>query len=198
MEIGTYLTLPVVANYWNWAYRQMLVRSNTVIAYASKPELSGIWANEAEKNAIIAEAKFFRAYTHNFLANLYGDVPIVDTIYSAPKADFVRSMRKDVYQFAASDLEFASQWLPETVDKQHEGRIVKAAADHLLSEVYISLGEYDKAIASASKVINSGLYQLMTERFGLHKDEPVMWAATCSNQQSKQEPGNLETIYVWH
>ncbi|WP_336514836.1 RagB/SusD family nutrient uptake outer membrane protein [Pollutibacter soli] len=196
----TYLTptRPVVENYWNWAYREMLVRANTIIVYASKPELAGIWANDAEKNAIIAEARFFRAYTLNFLANLYGDVPIVDTIFSGPKTDFVRSARKDVYQFAAADLEFASQWLPPTVIRQQEGRIVKAAADHLLSEVYISLGEYDKAIASSSNVINSGLYQLMTSRFGLHKDKPGdVYGDLFRPGNQNRSSGNLETIYVW-
>src|SRR5690606_17561279 len=87
----TYLTpaRPVVSNYWNWAYVDMLMRANTIIAFAGRPDLAHIWANEAEKNAIIAEAKFFRAYTHNFLANLYGDAPIVDTIYTGAKTDFI-------------------------------------------------------------------------------------------------------------
>lgn len=70
-----------------------------------------------------------------------------------------------MYEFAKNDLEFASQWLPATVSKNNEGRIVKAAADHLLTEVYLGLGQYQDAIDSASDVIDSGLYQLMTERF---------------------------------
>lgn len=196
----TYLTptRPVVGNYWNWAYQQMLLRANTVIAYANKPELDHIWVDEMQKNAVIAEAKFFRAYTHNFLANLYGGVPIIDTIYSTPKTDFIRNTRKEVYESAARDLEFASKWLPEIVDKQHEGRIVKAAADHLLSEVYISLGEYNKSINSASDVINSNLYHLMTERFGSHTDEPgdVYGDLFKPNNQNRSS-GNMETIYVW-
>ena len=49
---------------------------------------------------------------------------------------------------------------------------MKAAADHLLTEVYISLGEYQLAVESANKVINSGLYKLMDERFGTKMNEP--------------------------
>lgn len=183
--------------YWDWAYTRMLSRANTIITYAERPESSGIWATEAEKNAVIAEAKFFRAYTHNVLANLYGGVPVVEQIFSGPKTDFIRNTRKEVYESARKDLEFASQWLPKTVDKIREGRIVKAAADHLLTEVYISLGDYDKAIASASGVIDAGLYKLMTTRFGSDKDLPGdVFSDLFKDNNINRSSGNQETIYV--
>jgi len=195
----TYLTPanPTVRVYWNWAYQNMLLRANTIIAFANDPKYDQLWSSEAEKNAVIAEAKFFRAYTHNFLANLYGGVPIIDTVFSNPRTDFVRNTREEVYRFASEDLQFASQWLPLTVSKSNEGRIVKAAADHLLSEVYISLGEYDKAIASATEVINSGLYRLMDFRFGARKTEPGdYYADIFKTGNHNRSSGNLETIYV--
>ncbi|GGM90357.1 hypothetical protein GCM10010967_24180 [Dyadobacter beijingensis] len=183
--------------YWDWAYTRMLSRANTIITYAEKPENSSIWASEAERNAVIAEAKFFRAYTHNLLANLYGGVPIVEEVFSGPKTDFVRNTRKQVYESAAKDLVFASQWLPATVDKSKDGRIVKGAADHLLAEVYISLGEYDKAIESAGKVIGSGIYQLMNARFGTEKELPGdAFSDIFKDGNTNRGAGNLETIYA--
>ncbi len=183
---------------WDWAYKEMLLRANTIIVYAQKPELNHIWSSEAAKNAVIAEAKFFRAYTHNLLANLYGGVPIVDTIYLAPKSDFSRATREEVLEFVAQDLEFASQWLPPTVPKEKEGRIVKAAADHLLAEVYISLKRYDKAITAADNVINSGLYQLMTTRFGSERTRPGdVFSDLFRDGNQNRSSGNLESIYVW-
>jgi tetratricopeptide (TPR) repeat protein len=195
----TYLTPSqvVVGFYWNWAYRIMLLRANTVIAYAGRPEAAAYWKSEAQRNAVIAEARFFRAYTFNLLANLYGGVPLVDTIYSSPKADFVRATRKQTYELAARDLEFASQWLPPTVPKTKEGRIVKAAADHLLAEVYISLGEYDKSIAAATRVINSGLYNLMTTRFGSERSKPGdVFSDLFRDGNQNRSSGNMESIYV--
>lgn len=195
----TYLTPSqvVVGFYWNWAYRIMLLRANTVIAYAGRPEAAAYWKSEAQRNAVIAEARFFRAYTFNLLANLYGGVPLVDTIYSSPKADFVRATRKQTYELAARDLEFASQWLPPTVPASKEGRIVKAAADHLLSEVYISLGEYDKSIAAATRVINSGLYNLMTTRFGSERSKPGdVFSDLFRDGNQNRSSGNMESIYV--
>src|SRR5690606_2825992 len=189
-------TTGFVRYFWDWAYQEMILRANTIIEYAQKPELEGIWASEADKNAIIAEARFFRAYTYNILANLYGGVPIVDQVYASPKFDFVRASRQEVYEFAKNDLAFASQWLPATVAQ--EGRIVKAAADHLLAEVYISLGQYDNAIASATAVIESGLYQLMTERFGAFKDSPGdVFSDLFKEGNQNRSSGNLESIYVW-
>lgn len=179
---------------WNLAYASILPRTNMIITYADKPTAK--WTSEEEKNAIVAEARFFRAYAHNMLANLFGGVPLSDQFYSEPKLDFVRASREDVYKFAAADLEFASQWLPE--ETSTDGRIVKAAADHLLSEVYISLGRYDDAIRSASNVIESGRYKLMSERFGSSKNEPgdVFSDLFKDKNQNRNTSGNTETIWA--
>ncbi len=189
---------PVVEKYWDWAYRLMLQRANTVIVYANRADLQHIWRDDQEKNAVLAEAKFFRAYTHNFLANLYGSAPLVDTIYTGPKTDFTRQTREQLYESARQDLEFASQWLPVTVPKNQEGRIVKGAADHLLTEVYISLRQYQKAIASASEVIDSGTYELMTTRFGSEKELPGdVYSDLFKDGNQNRSSGNQEGIYVW-
>lgn len=191
-------TVNAVEEVWDWAYQSMLLRANTIISYANDARNENLWESMEEKNAILAEAKFFRAYTHNMLANLYGGVPIIDTIYSEPKTDFVRNSRAEVLEFAKEDLEFASQWLPETVPQEREGRIVKAAADHLLTEIYISLGEYDNAVNSANDVIDSGLYQLMTERFGSEANEPGdVFSDLFRDGNQNRSSGNLESIYVW-
>jgi hypothetical protein len=196
----TFLTpsASAASSFWNWGYTKMILRANTIIEYANKPELKGVFASDAERNAIIAEARFFRGYTYNLLANLYGGVPIVDVTYQSPKTDFVRASRKEVYEFAKTDLEFATQYLPATVAKTSEGRIVKGAADHLLTEVYINLSEYDKAIESATRLISSGTYQLMTSRFGARKDQPGdVYADLFAEGNQNRSSGNLESIYVW-
>jgi hypothetical protein len=197
----TYLTPTnaTVRRYWDWLYQKLLARANTIIEYAQRAEIAGIWGSEAEKNAVIAEAKFFRAYAHNMLANLYGGVPIADRVYKTPKTDFVKNTRKEVYEFAKQDLEFAAKWLPPTVEPAREGHIVKAAANHLLTEVYISLGEYENAIKSASNVIDSaGLYKLMTTRFGAKKNEPGdAFSDLFQEGNQNRSSGNQESIYVW-
>lgn len=187
-----------VRNQWHWAYTQMIPQANNIINYADLPENEDIWASEADKNAMIAEARFFRAWTYNNLANLYGGVPIIDKVLPEPRYDYVRASREEVYEFAKADLEFAVEWLPTTVPPDKEGRVVKAAADHLLSEVYISLGEYANAITSASKVIDSDLYQLMTTRFGGYTDEPGdVFSDLFKENNYNRSSGNMESILVW-
>lgn len=181
--------------FWEWGYLQMLPRANQIIDYAQRP--AAVWESENEKNAVIAEAKFFRAFTLNILTNLYGDIPIVAEIITEPKVDYKRDAREDVLEFVKADLEFASEWLPPTVESGQEGRIVKAAADHLLAEVNISLGLYDEAIESASEVINSGLYHLMTERFGSVKDQPGdVYSDLFKDGNQNRSSGNMESIWV--
>src|SRR5690625_6251136 len=71
-------------------------------------------------------------------------------------------------------------------------------ANHLLSEVYISLGQYDEAIKSASELINSGDYQLMTERFGSKMDEPGdVYSDLHQAENMTRSSGNMEAIYTW-
>lgn len=184
--------------YWDWAYEKMISMSNRVIYHAQKSENNDLWESEADKNAVIAEAMFFRAWAYNILANLFGDVVIVESGLPEPIYDFQRSPREDVYKLARTDLEFAAQWLPEQLDASLEGHPVKAAAQHLLSEVCISLGDYDAAIASASEVINSPNYQLMTTRFGSASDEPGdVFSDLFKEGNFNRVSGNMESILVW-
>ncbi len=185
--------------YWNWAYGTILPRANAVIINAERKDLADIWASEKEKNEYIAEARFFRGYTYNILATLYGGVCIADTIYSTPKIDFKRATREEVYRFAIEDLEFALKWLPEVSEAPgKQGRIFKGAAAHLLTELYISVKEYDKAIQVASDLIDSKQYHLMNERFGVNKDQPGdVFSDLFIQGNQNRTSGNLEAIYVW-
>jgi hypothetical protein len=179
--------------FWDWAYLKILPRANQIIDYAQRP--TAVWTDEKQKNAVIAEARFFRAYALNITTNLFGDVVIVDKLATEPKVDYKLSPRKDVLAFIKADLEFASQWLPLT--ESQPGRIVKNAADHLLAEVNISLGNYDAAISAATSVITSGRNQLMTSRFGSLKSQPGdVYSDLWKDGNQNRSGGNLENLWV--
>jgi hypothetical protein len=187
--------------YWDWAYKQMIVRANTVLENIDDPDLD---ISSESRGNIKGQALFFRAYSYNFLANIYGGVPIVSEQITEPKFDFVRNTREEVLQFVATDLEEATQILPKEVE---DGRIPRAAAFHLLSEVYISLGMetgdqsyYDKSISAASKVINkeAGDYQIMTQRFGPAASKPGdVFSDIFADGQINKSEGNKEVMWAW-
>lgn len=180
--------------YWHWAYLKVLPRANTIIAGAENNDVE--WESEAQRNSYIAEAKFFRAYAHEFLVNLYGRIPVVLEAVRTPKTDFVREDRKKTLEIIRDDLLYAAQWLPETPSA--EGRVPQAAAWHLLSEVYICLQEYDLAIDAASHVIESGQYELMRERFGNFKNQPGdVFSDLFLDDNQSRAAGNREMIFCY-
>lgn len=192
-------TLDAAAIYWDWAYEEMVVRANFILDGIDKVDFDA-----TERDNIKGQALFFRAYTYNFLANIYGGVPIVDKRLTQPKFDFVRNTRLEVLNFIKNDLEQAAQLLPVTVP---DGRVPKAAAYHLLSEVYISLGlesgdksYYDKSIEAATKVISKqvGAYELMTSRFGATSSKPGdVFSDLHAQGQINRSSGNKEVIFAW-
>ena len=183
------------ANYWwNWGFIDLLPKANIIISNVQKAET----ISQEDKNAIEAEARFFRAFAYNALVNMFGGVPIVEQFISEPKNDFVRASREEVLAFAKNDLEFAVQHLPAVAAQQ--GRITKAAGNHLLSEVYISLSQWDNAIAAASAVINNPSYKLMqqNERFGKYRDSAgtnIFW--DLFREGNYNNSANKEAIWVY-
>ncbi|WP_372933720.1 RagB/SusD family nutrient uptake outer membrane protein [Mariniphaga sediminis] len=132
------------------------------------------WESDQEKNAILAEALWHRAYWYYRLIHTYGDVPFINEEISGAKLDFYTHSRWTILDKIQSDLEFAATWLPEEVGL---GAISKGAANHLLTKVYLANSNFDKAIETATKIIE-GPYALMTERFGVDledKNRNLMW-----------------------
>ncbi len=177
---------------WNWVYGDLLPAANTIISRAKTAEID--WTEE-QKNRIMAEAQFFRAYGLFYVSAIFGDVPIVDQEIKEVKLNFTRDPVSSVLEFVINDLTFARQHLPEV--QEVDGGISSSAVNHLLAEVYLTVGSYDEAIQAASAVINSGNYELMTERFGTIADQPgdVFYDLFYDGNQNRSS-GNLESIWV--
>ena len=127
------------------------------------------WNTEEEKNAIVGEAKFLRAFAYRFLGNIWGKAPIVLEETTSPQFNYQSATQEEIYKQCKEDLLFAVQWMPE-IDNQKGGRASNVAARHLLSEILICLKDYNGAVEQATAVINNPSMSLMTERFGKLKD----------------------------
>ena len=153
-----------VYDFWDWDYAD-IQKENNLIEGINNADPK-IWLNDAEKDAFLAEVKFFRAFNYKILTCLYGDIPIVTEVIKSVKTDFTRSPQSDVLKLIVEDLKFASENLPDPGKEKAVGRVNKAAAFHYLAEAYLWQKEYQKAADAASKVIDGYHYTLMTQRFG--------------------------------
>ena len=165
--------------YTTWYY--VISRANLAIYAANLPNIS--WASEAAKAYALAQARFFRAYAYRNLGELFGGVPLVTEIVEKPRYDYERTTRIKTYQFAIDELEAIENDLPETTAQG--GRVVRGAAQHMLSELYLALGiqlesenklneaqsAFQKAVEYANDVIDGGIYFLVDSRFGTRKNE---------------------------
>lgn len=183
-----------VRNMW-WRFYEVIAKANVILSRIDGENTE--FDSEAQRNALKAEASFFRAFLYRNLATQYGGVPLSLEEYTEPKRDFTRATQAEVYAQCIADLEFAAANLPGVGDLGDEVRLTKAAANHLLTELYIIVGDYDSAIASASSVINDPNYALMTERFGSRMNEPgdVYWDLFRRGNQNRSS-GNTEAIWV--
>ena len=93
--------------------------------------------SKEEKEQLLGQAYFFRAWRYYLLVKMYGGVPIVDHVQNPVIGDgngenlvVPRSSTKDCVNFICDDLDLASEYLPARWpnDGQDYGRITSGAA----------------------------------------------------------------------
>ncbi|MCL3779537.1 RagB/SusD family nutrient uptake outer membrane protein [Prolixibacteraceae bacterium JC049] len=193
-----------VKYFWELCYR-VINRANTVIVSIEATEKSDqMWKNDPnQRELLLAEGKFFRAWAYRILVTMYGDVPLVTEPVAGPKTDFTRAPKTQIYELLEADLDFATKNLPDPGQEAAPGRITKGAAFHMLSEVYLAQEKWDQSISAASAVIDGSFgYALMQERFGtqLGKDDPLLGGGDVYydlfRYGNQNDPANTEDIWV--
>ncbi|MCW3092753.1 MAG: RagB/SusD family nutrient uptake outer membrane protein [Ferruginibacter sp.] len=185
---------------WSFAYR-MINNANVIIANVENPNLGGM--SQPGKDAIDAEARFFRGYAYNMLATLYGRVPLITAPITVPKTDFVRASLDSINNQVALDLNFAATKLPDidNVKSNSKGkmyeRVSKYAAQQLLAEAYLRMGKNDLAEQQAQAVISSGKFSLITSRYGTRANQPGdPFSDMFIYGNERRSQGNKEAIWV--
>lgn len=182
--------------YWNWAYTT-IHNANQIIESVANPTVR---MTQNNRNAISSEAKFFRAYAYNFLVTLFGEVPLIDKPLQALRTDFTRASLDELNTFITEDLMFAADHLPTITAVKRPGRISKAAAKHLLAEVYLRIGTVAAAALAEQQckdIIASPDFNLVKTRYGVRAGaagDPFSDMFIYGNQRWSQ--GNREAIWV--
>src|SRR5699024_7146826 len=152
------------------------------------------WEDQEDRNRLLAEAYWHRAYWYYRLVNSYGDIPWAGNEADGAKLDYRTYSRWAILEKIQEDLEYAREILP--VKAARLGDVTQGTVNHLLTKIYLANTEFDKAINSATEVID-GPYSLVTERFGKDEDEAsrnVMW--DLHRPENKNNSQNTETIYT--
>ena len=131
---------------------------------------------QEEKNKLLGQAYFFRAFRYWTLVKLYGGVPIIDhpqdpIIGDGDGSDKIvpRSPAKDCIQFICKDLQKAADRLPKQWGSGDYGRITAGAAEAMKGQVqlfYASplFNRADEALRwDSAYVTNKKALQLLNE-----------------------------------
>ncbi|AFL83963.1 RagB/SusD family protein [Belliella baltica DSM 15883] len=142
-----------------WQTMYGAIRNANFVIF-SAPNIENI--TDAQRLAIIAEARFLRAFVYFDMLRVFGGVPIVeDFIADTESLNFApRASSQEMYQFIIDDLTFAEQNIGNTPSAPFRAR--RFAATALLARVYLQQGNNALAAQKASEVINSGVYTLQS------------------------------------
>lgn len=142
-----------------WQTMFGVIRNANFVIF-SAPNIENI--TDEQRLAIIAEARFLRAYVYFDLLRVFGGVPLIeDFVDNTANLDFSpRASVNEVYQFIINDLTFTEANLRNTANAPFRAR--RFAATALLARVYLQQGNNPLAAQKASEVINSGVYTLQS------------------------------------
>ena len=180
-------------NLWTQMY-QTINAANTLINRADNPAIN--W-NATDKARIVGEAKLIRAWAYRHLTYLFGDVPVTLTESTGDniRTDWDRVPRDSVRRIIVQDLLDAEAGLPLT--STNNGKVTKGVAQHYLAEMYLALGLPALAEAKAQAVIGSGVYKLITARYGVNASQPgVAFMDQFQDGNADRSQGNTEALWV--
>lgn len=152
------------ARHWYNELYYLVNRANTVIDNVESKDIT--YSTDTKRGEILGEARFMRGWAYRCLAAMFGNVPILDHATKEVNMGYQPNNRQAVWEFCKEDFEYAANNMAKT--ERAAGCVTRAAADHMLAEICLALGQFDEAISAATRVIDGsdGDYHLMTTRFG--------------------------------
>lgn len=155
-----------------------------VVSYANSiindmPAAAAGNVDQAVIDRALGEARFMRGVAYFFLAEFWGEVPIVENsteLVANNQTMLKKNTRASLYEFIRRDLQFASDNLPAS---DMPGRVTKWSAKGMLAKLYLTMaqnlsdsksGEYfGSARDLAVDVINNSGASLMSDYADLFK-----------------------------
>ncbi len=157
-----------------------ILRANTLLVQV--PNIEDSTFSDTERNQILGEAHFLRAFQYFYLVTMFRNVPLI-TEPAATIAEIKNPPAEPevIWQQIISDLKMAQSLLPEQWDEDNLGRATWGAATGLLGKTHLyrsgleNVDEYALAAAEFQKIMakEGSLYNLMpqhADNFGSDKE----------------------------
>lgn len=102
-------------------------------------ENQGEIAEGSQKQRLLGEAHFFRAYYYYILWRSYGGVFLIENVYDPLEnpVKFPRASYEQMVEYIAKEADKAAELLPQEYDAVDLGRVTKGAAMMLKAKVYL-------------------------------------------------------------
>ena len=193
----------IVQEVWDEFYRGINV-CNSVIERA--PAVTGLDAVTLKQR--VGEVKFLRAQYYFILTQLFGGVDLRLSETKEPTKVSTRASVQNMYAAIVKDLEEAIPDLENKARSTDYGRVTRAAAEHLLSLVYLTKAtseakatdDYTKAETLAKNVINNYGIKLLSDFAQVHQEgnemnEEVIFATQYTRDPLTNSTGNNAHVF---
>lgn len=187
-----------LSTYWANFY-STINRANHIIEKV--PLVTDINLSAEQKNQLLGEAYFIRAFSYFDLARVFGNVQIFlsPTKQVSDKLGKKQSTQTEVYAQVLSDLNQAETLLPATVVRN---RATKYTVYALRARLHLYQNRYDDAISDVDKVLANSSYKLITPfalaagtsesvletSFSVNDINPAFSSWNTSNRQLEAKP----------
>ena len=167
----------ILGELWTMLY-QAIGAANFAIA-----NIPATPSSDAEKSALITEARFLRAMFYFDLMRYFGGVPLIAVPfemygdnYFAPRSDLPA-----LQQFIQDEFMFCLENLPNSGEP---GRPIALSAAAFLAKFYLTTGDYNRAFQATRLLIRS-------ERFQLVNDYAALF-----NNAVQNSPEDILSVYI--
>lgn len=142
--------------YWQMFYAG-IKNNNLAISRISNSDI-----DENEKNTLIAEIMFVRAYTYYLLTTLFGDVPYWREELVIDEISVIGSTpREEIWISILQDLNVAEVELPVNTHGENGARATKWAAKMLKARIYLWQNNWLAAKTEAKEIISQSPHELL-------------------------------------
>ncbi len=152
-----------LSDIWGWMFSGVQ-RTNYFMEFKDKTDFE-------DKDEMIGEIRFLRAYYYFELVKWFGPVPLkVDERFKlGDETTIPRSPVSDVYAQIEADLIYAASVLPPT--PRQVGRATRGAAQALLGKAYLYQDKFAEAAEVLDQVIQDGYYSLVSDYNTIFENE---------------------------